>query len=74
LDGAWPQHPLTEVVIGSDVSGEVAEREHLVRGQRTIGGAGKDGIEIAFQRSLVSLGFTIMSDFLERAGVSAKSR
>lgn len=63
LDDTWPERPLANFVSGIDLSGEVAENEYLIAGapdlaeqgarQWAIGGAGKDGIQIALQRALV---------------------
>ena len=62
MQSTWPQRPLAHVVGGIDLSAEAAEGEQLVTGtpnlaeqftaQRTIGYAGQDGIEIAFELTL----------------------
>lgn len=65
LDDTGPQRAFGDVVGGIDLTCETAEGEHLVAGaadlaeqvasERTMGVAGKDGVEIAHQRALPAL-------------------
>jgi hypothetical protein len=85
MQSTWPRRPLVHVVGGIDLSAEAAEGEQLVTGtpnlaeqftaQRTIGYAGQDGIEIAFELTLTvfHLGYGQFGDVTSEVEGTIKS-